>query len=102
VHTPPHPPRNGAAVPYTFLEGPDVWYAADQLARQDEWLHVVNDVQIAELESAIEGVLKSGLAKLDDTGKYLNFVSDPALDSLHSGTGGAGSCGGQKQEESMQ
>ncbi|KIZ03879.1 hypothetical protein MNEG_4075 [Monoraphidium neglectum] len=64
--------RTGAVVPYTFVEGPDVWYSADQLARQDEWLHVLTDEQVAELEAAVEGALQSGVAQLDDTGKYLS------------------------------
>lgn len=36
---------------------------------------MLNPTQIAELEAAVERVLKSGVARIDDTGKYLNVVS---------------------------
>lgn len=57
-----------------MIEGPDAWYSSDQLAAQDEWLHVLTQQHVAELEAAVEGALASGLARVDDTGKYLVMV----------------------------
>ena len=68
------PHWRGSVVPYTFIEGPQAWYAPDQLARQDEWLHVLSAGQVAELEAAVESALARGLAKLDAAGEALSVV----------------------------
>jgi len=61
-------------VPYTIIEGPDVWYAEDQLKRQDEWLHVLSPEHIQELEAAIQGALDAGLIWEEQGGARLNVV----------------------------
>jgi hypothetical protein len=61
-------------VPYTFIEGPDNWKAADQAARQHEWLHVLTPRHIEELEAAVQGALDRGLVWSEAGGERLNVV----------------------------
>jgi hypothetical protein len=46
-------------VPYTLIEGPDAWTAADYPVLEDHMLHL-SPAHVAELDAAVEAVLASG------------------------------------------
>ncbi|KAG2436556.1 hypothetical protein HYH02_011493 [Chlamydomonas schloesseri] len=51
--------RQGSVVPFTRIEGPDAWVAADFPELEEEMLHLTPE-QIAEIDAAVDKVIASG------------------------------------------
>ncbi|KIZ05655.1 hypothetical protein MNEG_2302 [Monoraphidium neglectum] len=52
--------RQGSVEPFTLVEGPEAWYAKDYRGRSD-WVTVLSPTHIAELDAAVQGILRSGI-----------------------------------------
>lgn len=52
--------RQGSVEPFTIVEGPEAWRAAEYRGR-DDWVTVLSPAHIAELDAAIQGVTRAGL-----------------------------------------
>ena len=68
--------------PQRAVEGPAAWYRAD-VARSAEWLHELTADQIAEIDAAVENVLRRGV-EIVEIGRH-DFelpTLGPALDRL--------------------
>lgn len=68
----PPPRRQGSVEPYTLVEGPGTWYAADYQHNIDEWAVTLTPAHVAELNAAVAAVLASN--KVTRQGNYLNLV----------------------------
>lgn len=52
--------RQGSVEPFTIVDGPEAWYAKDYKGRT-EWITELTPTHIAELDAAVEGVIRSGI-----------------------------------------
>ena len=51
--------RMGNVVPFTVVEGPEAWTAADY-TNQDDYIYHFSPVDLAELETVVAGALQQG------------------------------------------
>lgn len=52
--------RQGSVEPFTLVEGPEAWTAAEYRNRSD-WITTLSPTHVAELDAAVQGVLRAGL-----------------------------------------
>lgn len=62
----------GSIEPFTLIEGPEAWTAADYRGRTD-WINNLTEQHISELDAAISGVVAKGIKDRDI------HVSPPAV-----------------------
>jgi hypothetical protein len=53
--------RQGSVEPFTLVEGPDAWYAAQYRDNQAQWVTELSAAHVAELDAAVEAVVRSGV-----------------------------------------
>ncbi|KAF8060336.1 SAT17 [Scenedesmus sp. PABB004] len=82
--------RRGAVEPFTIIEGPEAWTAADYAGRTD-WINVLSPAHVAELDAAVAGVERRGWPTRDihkitrsdfplpSLGPYLEGVRDEVV-----------------------
>lgn len=56
--------RMGAVEPFTLVEGPEAWYAADYKGRTD-WINNLTAQHIQELDAAVSGIMAKGVPDRD-------------------------------------
>jgi hypothetical protein len=54
----------GSVQPFTTIEGPEAWTAADYKGRTD-WINVLSETHVAELDAAVSGVIARGIKDRD-------------------------------------
>jgi hypothetical protein len=54
----------GSIEPFTIIEGPEAWTAADYKGRTD-WINYLSEQHIHELDAAVSGVIAKGVADRD-------------------------------------
>jgi hypothetical protein len=54
----------GSVEPFTLIEGPEAWTAADYTGRTD-WINQLSQQHISELDAAISGVVAKGIKDRD-------------------------------------
>ncbi len=65
------------------ISGPSVWYGPDMAAREGEWIRPFTNVELAELETAMQGVRSRGIGILEiDRDAFPLPTLGPAFDSL--------------------
>ncbi|MCH7845793.1 MAG: TauD/TfdA family dioxygenase [Acidobacteria bacterium] len=47
------------------IEGPSAWYGTDMAKRQNEWLHRLDDAEVAEVDEAVAALIESGTPILE-------------------------------------
>ncbi|MCH8129901.1 MAG: TauD/TfdA family dioxygenase [Acidobacteria bacterium] len=47
------------------IEGPSAWYGMDMAKRQNEWLHRLDDAEVAEVDEAVAALIESGTPILE-------------------------------------
>lgn len=82
--------RMGSVEPFTLIEGPEAWTAADYTGRTD-WINQLSQQHISELDAAISGVVAKGIKDRDihtvtkadfplpTLGPYLEAVRDEVV-----------------------
>lgn len=56
--------RMGSIEPFTIIEGPEAWTAADYKGRTD-WINNLSEQHVRELDAAISGVIAKGIKDRD-------------------------------------
>lgn len=51
----------GSVQPFTVIEGPEAW-TASQYRNRSDWIDVLTPQHVAELDAAVAGVERSGVA----------------------------------------
>ena len=66
------------------IEGPSAWYGSDMAKRPNEWLHRLDDAEVAEINEAVAALIEAGTPILEVDRKTfplpnLGPVLDPPL-----------------------
>lgn len=59
--------RMGTVEPFTLIEGPEAWYAADYKGRTD-WINHLSAQHIQELDAAVSGIMARGVQDIHVSG----------------------------------
>lgn len=88
THTLTYTHRRGSVEPFTVIDGPEAWTAAEYAGRND-WIDVLSPAHIAELDAAVSGIERRGITEiqkitredfpLPTLGPYLESIRDQVV-----------------------